>query len=88
LNSHENIPILIVCSQEDTRVPAWSSQKLADALKAAGLQVHCVTLAHGAHGHLINGPDGQTYRNAVHAFYKKYGLEHNSEWAELGKSLI
>lgn len=88
-NIPKNLPILIICSEEDSRVPARSSENLANALREAGLtNVHCVRLSHGFHGHLIQGPDGQIYRNAVHAFYKRYDLPHNSEWAELGKSLI
>jgi len=88
-NIPKNIPILIVCSKEDARVPAWSSENLAQALKDAGHpMVHCVTLERGVHGKLIKGPDGQTYRNAVHAFYQKYGLDPHPEWAELGKGLI
>ena len=80
---------VIVCSKEDARVPAWSSEKLADALRESGhTMTHCVTLERGIHGKLIKGPDGDKYRNAVHAFYKKYDLDHNSEWAELGKGLI
>jgi hypothetical protein len=88
-NIPKNIPILIVCSKEDARVPAWSSENLAQALKDADHpMVHCITLEHGVHGQLIKGPDGQTYRNTVHAFYKKYGLDHNPEWAELSKYFI
>ena len=88
-NVPKDVPILIVCSKEECSVPAWSSEKLADALRESGhTMIHCVTLERGIHGKLIKGPDGDKYRNAVHAFYKKYDLDHNSEWAELGKGLI
>lgn len=88
-NVPKDIPILIICSKEDTTVPAWSSEKLAKALQDAGHpMVHCVTLSQGVHSKLIRGPEGETYRNAVHAFYMKYNLPHNPEWAELGKELI
>lgn len=88
-NIPKDIPILIICSKEDSRVPAWSSENIAQALKEAGHpMIHCVTLERGTHSKIINGPDGQTYRNAVHAFYQKYGLDRNPEWAEAGKCLI
>lgn len=88
-NIPKDIPILIVCSKEDTRVPAWSSENLAKTLKDAGHpMVHSVTLETGPHGKLIKGKNGHTYRNATHAFYKKYGLNHNPDWAKLGKELI
>jgi hypothetical protein len=88
-NIPKHIPILIVCSKEDARVPAWSSENLAQALKDAGHpMVHCITLERGVHGKLIKGPDGEMYRNVTHAFYQKYGLDHHPEWAELGKDLI
>lgn len=88
-NIPQNIPILIVCSKEDTRVPAWSSENLAQALKDAGHpMVHCITLERGVHGQLIKGPDGDKYRNATHAFYKKYGLDHHPEWAQLAKGFF
>jgi hypothetical protein len=85
----QDLPILIVCSEEDTRVPAWSSEKLARELRETGhTNVHILTLNRGLHGKLIQGADGELYRNAVHAFYKRYHLPHNPEWAELGKGLI
>ncbi len=84
-----DLPILIICSEQDTRVPASSSEKLYDELIRTGHdKAHFVKLTRGVHGSLIQGPDGETYRNAVHAFYKKYGLDHNAEYAELGKDSI
>lgn len=84
-----HIPIIIICSEEDARVPAWSSEKLYNQLISTGhTNVHLLKIKRGLHGKLIQGPDGETYRNAVHAFYQKYHLPHNAEWAELGKNLI
>lgn len=84
-----DIPTLIICSAEDTRVPASSSEKLYEKRRSLGHNnVHFVKLARGAHGKLIQGPEGATYRNAVHAFYKKYNLPHNPEYAALGKDLL
>ncbi len=80
------IPILIVCSEEDTRVPAALSKKLYEELIKTGHdKAHFICLKHGAHGKLIQGPDSTFYRNIVHAFYAKYELPHNAEYAELGK---
>lgn len=88
-NVPKNIPILIICSEEDTRVPAELSKKLYDELRATGHdQVHFIKLKHGLHGKLIEGADSDTYRNAVHAFYKKYGLPHNEEYAQLGQATL
>lgn len=85
----KDLPILIVCSEEDTRVPTWSSEKLYQELKDTGHnKAHFVKLKRGFHGKLIQGADGETYRNATHAFYKKYNLPHHPEYAELGKNLI
>lgn len=84
-----HIPILIVCSEEDTRVPAELSKKLYDELIKTGHgNVHLIQLKHGSHGKLIEGGDSALYRNAVHAFYKKYGLPHNEEYARLGKDSV
>lgn len=84
-----NIPILIICSEEDTRVPADLSKKLYDELRVTGHdEVHFVKLKQGAHGKLIEGTGSDTYRNVVHAFYKKYGLPHNEEYAQLGQSIL
>lgn len=84
-----NLPILIICSEEDTRVPADLSKKLYDQLRATGHdQVHFVKLKHGFHGKLIESADSDTYRNVVHAFYKKYGLPHHEEYAQLGQAIL
>lgn len=85
----KNIPILIICSAQDTRVPASLSKNLYDELVKTGHdKVHYIKLQNGAHGKLIQGPDSLIYRNAVHAFYKKYDLPHHEEYAKLGQELI
>jgi|GEM_PF-610638 hypothetical protein len=85
----KNIPILIICSEEDTRVPADLSKKLYDELRATGHDAaHFVKLKYGFHGKLIESADSETYRNVVHAFYKKYELPHHEEYAQLGQSIL
>lgn len=94
INVPPHIPILIVCSAEDTRVPASLSKRLYDELTRAAFlkngnsRVHFVKLKTGAHGKLIEGKDSGSYRNAVHAFYKKYDLPHHPEYADLGQILL
>ena len=84
-----DLPILIICSEEDTRVPAASSENLYKKLRETGHNnVHLIKLKHGAHGKLIHGVDGETYRNVVHAFYQKYDLPHDEQYAKLGKDLF
>jgi fermentation-respiration switch protein FrsA (DUF1100 family) len=88
-NIPQDLPIMIICSEEDALVPAWSSEKLYTALKDTGhTNVHCLTLKRGLHGKLMQGSEGETYRNAVHAFYQHYNLPHNPEYAELGKETL
>jgi len=84
-----DLPILIVCSEQDTRVPAALTKKLYDELVRTGhTNVHFVKLKRGAHGKLIEGADCLIYRNAVHAFYQKYNLPYHTDYAELGKALL
>ncbi|MEX0940671.1 MAG: prolyl oligopeptidase family serine peptidase [Candidatus Babeliales bacterium] len=83
------IPVMFVHSKKDKVVPIKSSRRLYIKLKQAGHEnVYLVELASGAHGKLINGPDGDAYLYAVHAFYKKYGLPHNPELAVRGQQLL
>ena len=84
-----DLPILIMCSLEDTTVPATSTLRLYARLKATGhTNVHCVVLPRGQHSKLLQGPDGAIYQAAAHAFYKKYGLPHDPALADLGKDLL
>lgn len=85
----KNLPILLVCSQQDTIVPAESTIALYKKLKATGHQnVHLFVAQHGRHGRILHGPDGTAYQYAVHAFYKKYGLSYDPKLAAQGKDLL
>ena len=67
------IPVLIVCSQEDARVPATSSFALYKKLRTHGhKKSHLLVLNHGSHGHLYTGPDSYSYISGVNKFYKQY----------------
>ena len=80
-----DLPILLVCSLEDTTVMASSTKRLYTRLRSAGHKhVYLLILNTGAHAKLLPGPEGQTYHTVVHAFYKRYGLPHEQASAELG----
>jgi alpha-beta hydrolase superfamily lysophospholipase len=82
-----NLPILIVCSQQDQLVPASSSAKLYTILRNSGhTQVHLLTLPEGKHAKLFNSAASSLqYKQVTHAFYKKYGLPHDEKLAFEGQ---
>jgi alpha-beta hydrolase superfamily lysophospholipase len=81
-----DVPILIICSEQDSLIPCSSSIALYRALKKAGNNhVHLLNVAQGDHGKILWGAKGAEYRNVVHAFYKKYNLPYNGEFAALGQ---
>jgi dienelactone hydrolase len=87
-NFPKNIPVLLVTSKKDVRVPATCSWQLYDALRNADhTYVHILELENSAHpGYTYeNAADREKYETTVHAFYKKYGLPHDPELAEKGK---
>jgi hypothetical protein len=86
--SHE-LPILIICSKEDQLVPYHSSVALYQKLVQSGhTHVYLLRLEHGKHAKLLSGNDGEKYRAVVHAFYKKYNLDHNEIYAAKGEFLL
>ncbi len=83
----KDLPILIVCSKEDPLVPCHSSIKLYQKLKESGhSSAHLFIADHGKHSKILEAQDGDTYQAVVHAFYEKYGLPHNAEFALQGKA--
>ncbi len=84
-----DLPILLVCSLEDTTVMASSTKRLYMRLRSTGHKhVYLLILTIGAHARLLSGPEGHTYHAVVHAFYKRYGLPYEEASAELGLSLL
>jgi len=82
----KDIPVLLVCSDEDALIPTSSTKRLYDALcLAQHTKTHLLVTKHGAHANILNGPDGQLYRNVVHAFFKAYNKSHNPRWAAAGQ---
>lgn len=73
-----HMPILIICSLQDTLIPAASSIKLYKELLATG-HTHCYLLVteHGSHANIIGSESRATYITAVNAFYRKY-VTHTS----------
>ncbi len=96
INSLENpsdtlkdIPILLICSKKDTEVPYTSSEKIYKQLKESGCQkAHILEFDRGSHGRIMQGKDKIKYRNAVHAYYGKYGVEHVEKFADAGQESL
>jgi len=85
----KKLPILLICSEQDALVPAESTIALYEKLKATGhTKVHLFVAENGRHGRILHSADGSKYQQAVHAFYKKYGLSHDAKLADLGTSLL
>ena len=88
-NISQDIPILIVCSQEDHLVPCSSSINVYKKLVDCGHKhVYIFIAEHGRHAFILQGPDGEKYQQVVNAFYKKYNLPYNAADAEKGESLL
>jgi predicted alpha/beta hydrolase family esterase len=80
-----NIPVLLICSRKDTLIPASSTIVLYKKMILAGhKKVHILILDKGRHANILWDEQGSIYRDVVHAFYKKYGLPYNEEFAKAG----
>lgn len=85
----KDLPILLVSSQQDARVPCESTQALYDALRDSGhSHVHMLVLEQGLHGRILQGASGSEYQAAVNAFYKKYGIAYDDALAFVGQDLL
>lgn len=84
-----DIPVLLVHSKKDKVVPVKSSRQLYLKLKEAGHQdIYLAELASGLHGKLTQSLDADYYFSLVHAFYKKYNIHHDPEYAGKGTMLL
>jgi alpha-beta hydrolase superfamily lysophospholipase len=83
-----SIPLLFICSKKDRITPFEGCIELYKTSRKAGhRKVHILITDHGDHGFIFSSPtDGASTRNAIHAFYKKYGLPYETEWAEAGNA--
>lgn len=85
----KDMPILLVCSKEDTTVPYQSTVELYKKLKESGHEhVYILILNTGKHSKLLSDILGELYQNTVHAFYKKYNLPHNPLFAAKGQKSL
>ena len=90
VGNYYNVPVLFITSKKDTRVPAHSTKNLCTALCNAGYQdIYLLELENSHHsGYMKDPQDAAKYQSVVHAFYKKYGLSHNIEYAQQGITLL
>jgi hypothetical protein len=75
--TNKDLPILIVHSQEDTRVhisSAW--QMYLQFIQAGFTHVYLCELKQGRHGFITKGNDKDIYLTTLHNFYKKYDFYH------------
>lgn len=84
-----DLPILLICSDEDKLVPVESTCNLYRKLKRTGHQhVYLLRLSKGKHSKLLHDSDGLRYALVVHAFYKKYALPHDPVLAAEGEQFL
>lgn len=69
------VPLMFIHSREDRVCPVESSRALYRHLISKGHEhVYYLELEHGAHGKVMWGPDAALYQEAVHGFFKNYGI--------------
>lgn len=89
--NHYNIPVLMISSHADQRVPYKNTHNLYQQLQNAGLNnLHLVTLHHSIHSGYTHDDedDTKTYLQALHTFYKQYGLSHIADYTNSHKSFL
>jgi pimeloyl-ACP methyl ester carboxylesterase len=81
---NKNLPILLIHSRTDQKVPVEQSYQLYQEFKKQGFcNVELVILPQGSHSYLLQNENMKPlYLQAVHNFYKKYQLPYNSEWTK------
>jgi hypothetical protein len=85
----KDLPILIICSLEDSLIPAINTANIYFKLLESGHEhAYLLLVDKGKHAYLLWHEDGDLYMYAVHAFYKKYGLPHNPFFAAYGEAIL
>lgn len=85
----KDMPILLICSEEDHLVPYTSTITIYKKLIESGhTNVYIFVAKQGRHAAILQGPEGEKYQQIVNAFYKKYNLPHCPIAAKKGKSLL
>jgi pimeloyl-ACP methyl ester carboxylesterase len=79
---NKNLPILLIHSKTDQKVPVHNSYKMYQEFQRQGFtNVHLVILPDGKHGYPLQDEKIKPlYLQAVHSFYKKYNLPYNATW--------
>lgn len=77
------LPILLIHSKNDSKVPYCHSLKLYKTFKDNGFQhVHLLTIPEGRHAFLLQESQVKdAYLAGVHSFYKAHNLPYDSQYA-------
>lgn len=82
----QDIPVLFICTTQDTIVPVESTRKLYKKLKESGhKKVHILEVPEGIHANIVWGMYGREYHTVLQAFYRAYDLPHDPAIADLGQ---
>lgn len=85
----KDLPIFLACSLTDWTVPASSTIAIYKKLIETGhTQVYLFIAPKSKHSKIIYSNDGDRYIHAIHAFYKKYSLPHDAEFAYKGQDIL
>ena len=85
INIGSSVAILLICSLPDKVVPARSTANLyLKLIQAHHPHVYLLLLDHGEHVNMLWDCDGDIYMYVVHAFYERYNLPYNKEYATRG----
>lgn len=80
------IPVIFACSKVDKTVPCASTIRLHQKLVDSGHKdAYLVSLDSGSHAKFFKCEDAQRFRDIIHAFYKKYGMACNINFAFNGE---
>jgi hypothetical protein len=85
------IPVLVIASEHDKRVPLKNTKRVVQALKDAGLKNLCfLQLKEVTHSDYLSGNAAMAahYQEVVHAFYKQSGVAYIPAFAECGADLL
>lgn len=82
LASIPDIPILFIHSKEDTLIDYSEAIALYQERVRLGMRhSYLLILDHGDHQCILDGQDSEKIIKTVHAFYKKYGFQHDAHLA-------
>jgi len=84
----KDLPILVICSKEDTLVPASSSIKLYKKLIDSGHEnAYLLVVNHGKHSKILSSCrySRSLTCDVTHAFLKKFKLPHSQDFAKRGQ---